>query len=301
MPFGWVSAAGAVIGGLSSMSAADSQAEAAEKAKNPWSGAEPWIRDNIATGQQLQQYYQQNPFNSIQQQGMQGLLSGYEHQNNQVIPGLMGFANNLMGQNYQRGAPQGRQPGLMSAQIPSGATQQGGPQGMQQGMQQLGGMSAPDTDSMLMQYLQRQPAPQDVSPEAQQAMQQSMGSMSGSIPSGAMGQPGMMGMMQKPAPAPQGMQGGMQPMQGGPFTPPPMQGSGPVNWNAMNPLYKDPAAAPPPPAPIPEGEAFRLAMADALFPESENKFKFGIGGPSLSELELRRMLGRPSNFVDVSG
>ena len=300
MTWGAIGAAAVGVAGSALMAPDGGQTSTASK--EPWEDAAPWIRDNIATGQQLQQYYQQNPFNSIQQQGMQGLLSGYEHQNNQVIPGLMGFANNLMGQNYQRGAPQGRQPGLMSARIPSGATQQGGPQGMQQGMQQLGGMSAPDTDSMLMQYLQRQPAPQDVSPEAQQAMQQSMGSMSGSIPSGAMGQPGMMGMMQKPAPAPQGMQGGMQqPMQGGPFTPPPMQGSGPVNWNAMNPLYKDPAAAPPPPAPIPEGEAFRLAMADALFPESENKFKFGIGGPSLSELELRRMLGRPSNFVDVSG
>lgn len=214
----WGAIGSAAVGVVGSALLAPDGGQTSSSSKEPWEDAAPWLRENIATGQQLQQHYAQTPFNSLQQAGMQGLLSNYQHQNNTVIPGLMGFADRLMGQNYQRGQPQ--QPGLMASQPAQQPTQQ-------------------------PQMLQQQPS--------------------------------------------------------GMFTPPPAQQQSPINFNQMNPLYKDPAAAPPPPAPIPEGEAFRLAMADALFPESENKHRYGVSGPSLSELELRRMLGRPSNYVDIAG
>lgn len=212
----WANVAGAAIGVVGSAMSSDSGGQTSTASKEPWEDAAPWIRDNIAQGQQLQNYYSQNPFNAIQQQGMQGLLSNYQHQNNTVIPGLMGFADRLMGQNYQRGQPQ--QSGLMASQ----PAQQPQPQ-----------------------VLQQQPS--------------------------------------------------------GMFTPPPAQQQSLINFNQMNPLYKDPAAAPPPPAPIPEGEAFRLAMADALFPESENRQRFGVNGPSSEEQYLRRILGRPSRYMDTQG
>lgn len=223
----WGAAIGGALGLVGSMSAADSAADAASKSKDPWSGAEPWIRSNIEQGQQLQDHYTQNPFNAIQQQGMQGLLDNYNHQNNTVIPGLMNFANGLMGTNYQRGAPTA---GLLAA------------------------------------------------PQPQQ------GSMVGQMP--AQGQ--------------QSMQAAPQPMQGG-FSPPPTQAGAPINWTGMNPLYKDPAAAATPYQPT-DAELFRQNMADALFPESGSKApQYGVSGPSASELYLRNLLGRPSNYVDIAG
>lgn len=143
MPWG---IAGAAIGAIGSMSAADSAASAAENAKNPWKGAEPWIMDNIESGQQLQQHYAQNPFNAIQQQGMQGLLANYQAQNNQVIPGLLGFANQLMGQNYQRGQPQ--QSGLMASQPVQQPAQQ--PQMLQQ--QPSGVFAAPPQQTTQLDF-----------------------------------------------------------------------------------------------------------------------------------------------------
>lgn len=167
------SLASAAIGAVGSMSAADSQAEAAGKAKDPWSGAEPWIRDNIAIGQDLQAYYQQNPFNSIQQQGMQGQLDNYTHQNNVVIPGLLGFSQQLMGQNYQRQQPRGAA-GLLA--------------GNQAGIQQSA----------------------------------------------------------SPIQAPQGLmaqtQSGESPLPSSYMTAPPIAQKPSIDWNAMNPLYKDPNA-----------------------------------------------------------
>lgn len=216
----WGAIGSAAVGVVGSAMLAPDGGQTSTASKEPWEDAAPWIRDNIATGQQLQQHYQQNPFNQIQQQGMQGLLSGYQHQNEQVIPGMLGFANRLMGTNYQR-QPTSGSGGLLSA--PSQPVQQ---------------------------------------PAAQQPMQ-------------------------------------MQPQSAPMFTPPPMQAQGPMDFNQLNPLYKDPAAVTPP-TPIPEGEQFRTAMADALFPQSSNG-GIGVNGPSLEEQYLRRLLGRPSTYVDVSG
>lgn len=101
MSFGAV--AGAVVGGLMGGGGGGGGGGGSQTAsKEPWAEAAPWIKDNIKTGQDLQRYYQQNPFNSLQQTGYQNQFADLDQFRNQMAPGLMNFANKLMGSNYQR-------------------------------------------------------------------------------------------------------------------------------------------------------------------------------------------------------
>lgn len=70
--------------------------------RDPWAPAQPWLINNITQGQKLQNYYQQNPFNAQQQTGYNNLFGDIDQFRNQVAPGMMGFANGMMGSNYQR-------------------------------------------------------------------------------------------------------------------------------------------------------------------------------------------------------
>jgi len=90
--------AGAVVGGLMS-----DGGEQQSTSKEPWSAAAPWLRENIAQGQNLQAYYQQNPWNSLQQTGYQNIYGDLDNFRNSIAPGMMDFANRLMGTNYSRG------------------------------------------------------------------------------------------------------------------------------------------------------------------------------------------------------
>lgn len=90
--------AGSVVGGLMS-----DGGEQQSTSKEPWSAAAPWLRENIAQGQNLQAYYQQNPWNSLQQTGYQNTFSDIDNFRNSIAPGMMDFANRLMGTNYSRG------------------------------------------------------------------------------------------------------------------------------------------------------------------------------------------------------
>ena len=86
---------GGLLGGQSSSTNQSTSRE-------PWAPAQPWLKSNIAEGQKLQNYYQQNPFNPQQQTGYNNLFGDIDQFRNQVAPGLMGFANSMMGSNYQR-------------------------------------------------------------------------------------------------------------------------------------------------------------------------------------------------------
>lgn len=102
--------AGAVVGGL--MSDGDQQTAT----KEPWKDAAPWLRENIAQGRNLQAYYQQNPWNALQQTGYQNTFTDLDAFRNSMAPGLMGFANKLMGTNYSRGQA-GQQMPMEQAQM----------------------------------------------------------------------------------------------------------------------------------------------------------------------------------------
>ncbi len=92
--------AGSVVGGLMS----DGEQQTATK--EPWSAAAPWLRQQLEQGQNLQAYYQQNPWNNLQQTAYQNTFSDIDNFRNSMAPGLMDFANRLMGQNYSRGGTQ---------------------------------------------------------------------------------------------------------------------------------------------------------------------------------------------------
>ena len=68
----------------------------------PWSAAKPYLERNLATNQQLQDHYAQNPFNGLQQQGYENLFGDQNNFRQNIAPGLMQFANQGMNSNYQR-------------------------------------------------------------------------------------------------------------------------------------------------------------------------------------------------------
>lgn len=87
--------AGAVVGGLMSD---DQQASAS---REPWAPAQPWLKEQIATGQKLQNYYQENPFSPLQQQAYRNLFSNIDNFSTNVQPSLL----NLVGKYLPGGSP----------------------------------------------------------------------------------------------------------------------------------------------------------------------------------------------------
>lgn len=77
--------------------------------KDPWSAADPWLREQIKTGQQLQQYYQKNPFNQQQQNGYRQLSNGNQYIND-LAPSLLGQMSNQPG--FDRANPRAMPPGI---------------------------------------------------------------------------------------------------------------------------------------------------------------------------------------------
>lgn len=94
--------AGAVVGGLmSSGGSGGSQT----MDKSPWAAAIPWLQNNLATGQNLQTHYQQNPFNALQQASYGNLFQGNDYIN-QMTPGLL--AQMSQSQGFDRANPRAR-------------------------------------------------------------------------------------------------------------------------------------------------------------------------------------------------
>lgn len=123
-------AIGGIVGGLFGGDSGGGSQQTATK--EPWSEAAPWLRQIIQDGQDLQGYYQKTPFNQPQQQSYSNLYGDLDIFRNQIAPGLMGFANQLMGTNYQRS----QQPsGLLTQTAPTSTNMQPSQmQGVQQGL-----------------------------------------------------------------------------------------------------------------------------------------------------------------------
>lgn len=129
--------------------------------KAPWDPAIKPLQNSLTTGQALENYYQQNPFNPLQQVGYQNLVSDLDNFRNVMAPQAMAFNNRMMNTNYQRkpagtelgGAftpinasqflpPEQRQPqGGMGGGMGSGISMGGGMQGMPGAMSQGGGLA----------------------------------------------------------------------------------------------------------------------------------------------------------------
>jgi hypothetical protein len=106
----WAAVAGAAIGAVGSSMKSDGGSQ--EQKREPWGPAVPWLTQNLKTGQDLQGFYQKNPFSDQQKIGMQNQLGMADQFNSQMMPGLMDFANKGMTSSYQRGA--GGAPGSMA-------------------------------------------------------------------------------------------------------------------------------------------------------------------------------------------
>lgn len=214
-------AVGGILGGL--FGGSDSE-QTQTASKEPWSEAKPWILSNIAQGQQLQDYYTQNPFNQIQQQGLQGTLDAY-NQYNQAIPGLLNFSNSLMNTNYQR------KPNTQELRNGATATGTTGTTGTQ------------------------------ATPQATQAVQTKPTQYFGGLTSntGATGTTGTTGSV--------------------------------IDWNAMNPLYKDPSATT---STVPsDQDRLRAMLASMFFPDDTVGYR--RTEQSESERYLRQLLGKEDN------
>lgn len=126
--------AGAVVGGL--LGGGSSSGGTQTTSKEPWSAVQPWLQNQITTGQNLQDYYQSHPLNSMQQQGYQNLAGSLDNWNSNVAPSLQNVANNLMGSNYQRtiGQQTYSQPSLGGGMGQGMGQARGNFQGMNPGM-----------------------------------------------------------------------------------------------------------------------------------------------------------------------
>ena len=123
----WTAMGGAVastvVGGLLGGSASGQGGGQSKTSESePWGPAQDWLKNNIALGQQLQNYYQQNPFNAQQKAGYQNTLTDADQFRNNVMPGLLDFANGMMGSQYtrQKGGAPGSGAGYGGAVVPGG-------------------------------------------------------------------------------------------------------------------------------------------------------------------------------------
>lgn len=200
--------AGAVVGGM--MGGDDQQTQT--QSRDPWGPAQPWMRQNLQTGQNLQGYYQQNPFNQLQRTSYQNIAGDIDNFRNNINPGLMDFANRLMGTNYSRqGGPSGGSGGGSRSSVQAS---QGG------GGQSGGGDMASMFDRMMQDRGQ---------PNAQ------MGDLDSVIRAVSALQPGQAlatGSQSMQSTKPMQMGGGRP----GPFTAAPSQSYGLIDWKEMNPF-----------------------------------------------------------------
>lgn len=101
MAFDPISIGVSLLGGL--LGSKNKGTTATEK-REPWAPAQQYLIDNLATNKKLQDYYAQNPFNGLQQQGYENLYGDQNNFRQNIAPGMMDFANGMMGSKYERKA-----------------------------------------------------------------------------------------------------------------------------------------------------------------------------------------------------
>lgn len=85
MPASWIQAGVSLLGAFGS---GDSSGGTQTVNKDPWAPAQDWMKQNLTSGQNLQNYYQQNPFNQ-QQQAAYGNLASSNDYLNRLTPNLL--------------------------------------------------------------------------------------------------------------------------------------------------------------------------------------------------------------------
>jgi hypothetical protein len=215
--------AGAVVGGLMG---GDEGGGSQTQSKEPWAPAIKPLTNTLNTGQDLERYYQQNPFNPMQRQGYQNLFSDLDMLRTQIAPGMMQFANQMMQSDYQRG-PRNSQREAMGGGMGGVQTNMKQPMMMQQG-----GDGVYDTKPMQMGG--------GLMGAMGQAGQMQRGDMSGQsfgagMPGGSASYGGQQGLL-----AAMG--------QGGPFPMPSSGSYGLLDFTELNPFTSTTNGIPKPPA-----------------------------------------------------
>jgi hypothetical protein len=234
---------GSAVGGLMSDSGGGQQTQT----KDPWGPAQKPLQNTLNTGQALETYYQQNPFNPLQQAGYQNLASDLDNFRNTMAPQAQAFNNRLMNTNYQR-APAGSELGgyqqIDASQfLPPEQRQAYGQMGQSGGLMSavngMQGMSAP-TGGNAMSMLQ------------------------------ALGQGGQ-GLQTKP------MQIGLlsQPQQGMSVVAPNSQNYGLLNWSELNPYTATNGIPKTPPVDPNAKTPEETAMEEAARRERERQQNYG--------------------------
>jgi hypothetical protein len=125
-----------LLGGLLGSSASGSRTQQDTAKKDPWAPAQPYILSNLQNEAALQTQLQKTPFNPQQIQGYSNLFGDIGNFRDNVMPGLMDFANRGMTSSYQRqaGGAVGSGGGYGGAVRPGGLLQSGqGPFGINRG------------------------------------------------------------------------------------------------------------------------------------------------------------------------
>ena len=134
----WLELGATVLGGLLGSKAGKDQTQTETQTKAPWAPAQPYMLENLKNESALQKYYQQTPFNPQQTQAYSNLFGDIGHYRDNVMPGLMDFANRGMTSSYdrQRGGAPGSGAGYGGGIQPGGMRQSGqGPFSVARGAQ----------------------------------------------------------------------------------------------------------------------------------------------------------------------
>ena len=229
MPAALVPIAGAVAGSVVSgaLNKGGGGGSSQTTTNEPWSAVQPWMKENIEKGQKLQGYYEQNPFNQLQQNSYQNLYGDLNNYRQSIAPSMMGLANRFMNSNYQR-APAGSElGGFLQPERGMGS-------GMAPGMGGIGQAGGSGQGGTLAGLLGQ-------AGQGQTPLMQGGGLLGGGGYSGALG--GLMaGQGQDLTQGGQGMQMGLGQQQRNPPIPTmtlnPGTAYGAIDFNALNP-YKN--------------------------------------------------------------
>ena len=104
---------GGLLGGASSSGTQQGGTQTVNR--DPWAPAQDWMKQNLTTGQNLQNYYQKNPFNDQQMSGYGNLASGADYLN-RLTPSLLQQFSQPTG--FDRNNPQAR-PNPLNFNAPS--------------------------------------------------------------------------------------------------------------------------------------------------------------------------------------
>lgn len=92
-----------ILGGLLGASGSGDKTQTQTQEKTPWGPAQQYILQGLQDTANLNKAYQQNPFSALQQQQYGNQFGDIANFRNNVMPGLMQFANAGMSGGYQRG------------------------------------------------------------------------------------------------------------------------------------------------------------------------------------------------------